>query len=451
MGVKVTNVNPVAGVSVSRPRASVVVTEPVADISFELLAISAQASVAGAVVTAVIPVSRLSYVALSASASLDTTGRFKYVVESASVSDKASVDSLKFPVSPVEAGDSATLAVDAFQSHSVFLVEDFQRLLTFVRSFSSEYGATDAQEIIVAKALAHNFSTSDGQVLEVLKSLSSGVAMNDLADLQDGITYQTVKSVMNAVFSEDVLGMSLSRPISDLAPVQDTPSLTPTLPKFNSVEANDAASLEPAKGVAESIEFVDAVLAAVDKVLAHSVDLAEQIVAEYSKAASSSAAAEDAQQKSFATSRSHAVEASDFTALEQQKLAASAIDAFDAALMDVAKAAASNATPLDFAILGVSLGLSHSVSQQESVLYGISKLLQSGAAINDSAESLDGLLFFSTKSVSNIVLASDARTLATTLGRSHSAPVTDTGRLVSQGYCDLTYFADDYVGATRDF
>ena len=37
------------------------------------------------------------------------------------------------------------------------------------------------------------------------------------------------------------------------------------------------------------------------------------------------------------------------------------------------------------------------------------------------------------------------------LGKSESTLFSDTGSLRSQGYCDFTYFAEDYVGASRTF
>ena len=39
----------------------------------------------------------------------------------------------------------------------------------------------------------------------------------------------------------------------------------------------------------------------------------------------------------------------------------------------------------------------------------------------------------------------------TTKASSDSAAFTDAGDLRSQGYCDFTYFAEDYVGASRIF
>ena len=45
----------------------------------------------------------------------------------------------------------------------------------------------------------------------------------------------------------------------------------------------------------------------------------------------------------------------------------------------------------------------------------------------------------------------DSSFLTPGLGKSDLASTTDTGSLRSQGYCDFTYFAEDYVGASRTF
>jgi len=47
--------------------------------------------------------------------------------------------------------------------------------------------------------------------------------------------------------------------------------------------------------------------------------------------------------------------------------------------------------------------------------------------------------------------ASESAVKLTTKVRSDSAAFTDSGDLRSQGYCDFTYFAEDYVGASRTF
>lgn len=46
---------------------------------------------------------------------------------------------------------------------------------------------------------------------------------------------------------------------------------------------------------------------------------------------------------------------------------------------------------------------------------------------------------------------SDSNSKSFTKGRSEQAAVTDAGSLRSQGYCDFSYFAEDFVGASRTF
>lgn len=45
----------------------------------------------------------------------------------------------------------------------------------------------------------------------------------------------------------------------------------------------------------------------------------------------------------------------------------------------------------------------------------------------------------------------DAQVVQFTKVSSDSGVTADSGSLRSQGYCDFTYFAEDYVGASRTF
>lgn len=51
----------------------------------------------------------------------------------------------------------------------------------------------------------------------------------------------------------------------------------------------------------------------------------------------------------------------------------------------------------------------------------------------------------------NTVTISDAYFLSSDKGASDSISLADSGTLISQGYCDITYFAEDYVGESRTF
>jgi hypothetical protein len=99
----------------------------------------------------------------------------------------------------------------------------------------------------------------------------------------------------------------------------------------------------------------------------------------------------------------------------------------------------------------------------DSVAFAIAKALSDGYTISDVANVLTG------KHVSDTFALSETHTKAVTAARTDSALlgdahasalskvlsdtplIADAGSLRSQGYCDFTYFAEDYVGASRTF
>ena len=379
MAAKITLLNPVAGVSRSLPRVSIVVTAPIASVSTQLLSAATSASIAGAVVTAVVPVSRLSHISLSLNATLDTSGRFKYLTELAIVMDSIAKEFSKPASDTANLVDASVLDFSKPASDSVELTETFTKLLTYIRSFADEYGLTDAQQLEVAKALQDSFDAVDFQSRVVEKSLNDGVAMNDLADLVDGITFQAVKSVMNMVFTGDVQQFAVSKSLNDTAQIVENVALSATLPRSDSVAASDAVSVEGGKTLFESQSLSDVANFAVAKVLTETLVFIESVNSSVSKTLADNALLTDA-------------------------LAAAFI-----------------------------------------------KALTDGVGINDAAETTDGLNLQAVKSFSNVAYAADVSSRLISPGKSDVASVSDVGALVKQGYCDLTYFAEDYVGDARSF
>lgn len=100
------------------------------------------------------------------------------------------------------------------------------------------------------------------------------------------------------------------------------------------------------------------------------------------------------------------------------------------------------------------------------------KYLADGVAMNDAFDATDGSQWAFTKGVSNVVFATeqfnrqvnytrsfsdatggvtDAKYLAFVKSLADNTTTSDTGSLRSQGYCDFSYFAEDYVGDSRTF
>lgn len=79
------------------------------------------------------------------------------------------------------------------------------------------------------------------------------------------------------------------------------------------------------------------------------------------------------------------------------------------------------------------------------------KNLADGVAMNDGSEAVDGATYSFAKGISNVVFADDIRNLSFVTSRVESVAVTDAGILSVQDYCDLSYFAQDYVGISQSF
>lgn len=83
--------------------------------------------------------------------------------------------------------------------------------------------------------------------------------------------------------------------------------------------------------------------------------------------------------------------------------------------------------------------------------FAITKLLTDGVGMIDSFDLNDGATYTFTKALSNVSFVTDAFVLTPQKGATDTVTMSSAGSLLSQGYCDVTYFAEDYVGETRTF
>jgi len=82
----------------------------------------------------------------------------------------------------------------------------------------------------------------------------------------------------------------------------------------------------------------------------------------------------------------------------------------------------------------------------------ISKAISDAVALNDSSEAGDGSTYSFAKYINNVVISGDnLASVVLTKVLADTAGTADSGLVVVQGYCDLTYFAEDYVGVSSSF
>jgi hypothetical protein len=95
--------------------------------------------------------------------------------------------------------------------------------------------------------------------------------------------------------------------------------------------------------------------------------------------------------------------------------------------------------------------LSDSVGFSESTSFVLTRSFSDGFAMNDSFDMGDGAVFTVTKSINNVVFLSDTFSQIITKTVADSVTMSDSGLGSMQSYCDITYFAEDYVGISFTF
>jgi hypothetical protein len=71
--------------------------------------------------------------------------------------------------------------------------------------------------------------------------------------------------------------------------------------------------------------------------------------------------------------------------------------------------------------------------------------------MSDTADLADGITYQTVKYINNLAFVSDAKVLSSSLGKTETVTLVSDGVLSSQSYCDMSYFATDYVGISRKF
>lgn len=92
-----------------------------------------------------------------------------------------------------------------------------------------------------------------------------------------------------------------------------------------------------------------------------------------------------------------------------------------------------------------------SVLASDVVLRTWNKSLSDGVAMDDGTSVGDGSTYFFEKNANNIVFTSDTEARAVTKTSTEQIATPDSGLVFATSYCDITYFAEDYVGISTTF
>lgn len=342
----------------------------------------------------VLPVTAISYIVMTVGAELDVSGRYQFRQDAFAVVDTKTILVAKALADSQGVNDHIA-SKDFGKNRTDFAnVSDvFERTIEFIREYADSTGVSDFAVFDALKVLADSVGETDSQTFDHNKLIPDGVAMNDQADTTDGFQFGFTQSTNNLVFASDLARRDVSKSLVDEEPILDALAIAFTRPlDMDMFSLSDLASLEPHLVKQNSITTDDAMVRDTTKGLFDTQALADLIAQSVAKAL------EDSQSLS------------------------------DTSYRDVGK------------------GLNSSITQTEQTAFDVSTLQ------TDSFLALESLAKdFSRPVTGDTTSSSDLVSLNPGLVKSHSVSMDDTGSLLSQGYCDLTYFAADYVGETRTF
>jgi len=109
------------------------------------------------------------------------------------------------------------------------------------------------------------------------------------------------------------------------------------------------------------------------------------------------------------------------------------------------------AQPIEIHSIAFSRPLDDTFSTSDTTAFSATKYLSDAFGLNDSTDVGDGSTYTYTKQIGNVVLTQDFVSQAYNKTAVDTTTISSFGSLVSQNYCDPTYFASDYVGDSRVF
>jgi len=214
--------------------------------------------------------------------------------------------------------------------------------------------------------------------------------------------------------------LTFSKPLTDSLAISDTSALSfVPATKTDSVTSSDSSTRTPQLGKTETISVADS------NAIAFTFDTVTE-----------SLTASDSSVTSFSKPVAETISFSDTTLVTLIFLR----DFFDT--LTLADTAALSFVP-DTKVEAVTSG--------DSSSYVFDQFLTEAFAMNDLADVGDGISFDFIDFTANVVTITEAAVINTAPSATDSFSLADAGVGAMQDYCDITYFAEDYVGTRFTF
>lgn len=308
-------------------------------------------------------------------------------------------------------------------------------------------------------SIALNFSTAKADSI-LVGDLTFKTTTKGLTDT--ATPFDVFRKNVSKVLSDNIsltdnisLQMTFIRSFSETVQIIESPALS-----FNSgataetLAAQDQATKTISKSFADSITVTDALAFSISLALAENPTLADSFtyVVEKTKDLDDGSSVGDAYAQEFQKVLADGSSVVDVATFVITKNLSDTITLTDNISKEFSTAFAETATLTDlFDKLLVIEQLASDTSSvtDDGITYSFSKQQADTLYLLDD---MDGDLTYSLiKSIGHMLLPTDQSSLEAILGKADNVALSSNGSLISQGYCDITYFAEDYVGEARTF
>lgn len=245
--------------------------------------------------------------------------------------------------------------------------------------------------------------------------------------------------------------------VSDTAVFVDAKviSFTKALADSGFITPTDSLAHKTDKAVTDSVSLVETFskLLTYIRTYSETLDISEVLTLDLAKVLYDTAAATDAATREIAklipdgVAMNDEADTTDGLLVLFTKAFTNMAFVADAKTVDFVKAVTDSVSPAD------TLASLFAKALSDTVLFADAASLGFDLAKADSVSTTEliAIALIVGRSLADSVTMGDSTSLAPNKALSDSASVDDAGSLISQGYCDITYFAEDYVGESRTF
>jgi hypothetical protein len=285
----------------------------------------------------------------------------------------------------------------------------------------------------------------------------------------DALAASTTSAVAQASVSASVAGFTLSyvalsasaaldelgwyKKVRDVVSVADNKTFALSSLKIETTAVSDSARRAVTKRLAHSVSVVDVIsivkttLRAVDDTVTVATTTTKHAFKNLQHTVVSSDVVSRAVSKLIADAfaMNDGADIGDGTEYLFQKYVNNVASIGDARFFDIAKTLTDELGVEDSIALEAVKALADAFSASSATFTSFSK------ALADTLTAADVAAVASTKILSDTAGTADSAVRSTTKAVADSFGFTESGSVISQGYCDLTYFEADYVGEYRTF